>query len=37
MKICAISDTHNQHSELKIPECDILIHAGDFTNNGTFN
>lgn len=34
MKICAISDTHNQHRSIKLPEADILIHAGDFTNRG---
>ena len=25
-----ISDTHRKHRELTIPECDILIHCGDF-------
>lgn len=35
MKIVAISDTHNLHSRLDIPECDVLIHSGDATNNGT--
>lgn len=35
MKICAISDTHNQHEKLTIPECDVLIHAGDATLQGT--
>ena len=30
-----ISDTHNRHTALQMPEGDILIHAGDFTNNGT--
>lgn len=35
MKIIAISDTHDQHNKLAIPECDILIHAGDATNVGT--
>lgn len=34
MKIAAISDTHNQHKKLKIPECDVLIHCGDLTNSG---
>lgn len=28
-KIVCISDTHNTHNKLVIPECDILIHAGD--------
>lgn len=35
MKIVAISDTHNLHDTLTIPECDILIHAGDATGDGT--
>lgn len=33
-KICMISDTHGLHDQFEIPECDILIHAGDFTNVG---
>jgi Icc-related predicted phosphoesterase len=35
-KVVCISDTHNLHSKIKIPECDILIHAGDATGRGTF-
>lgn len=31
MKIICISDTHNHHKDLKIPNGDILIHAGDMT------
>lgn len=34
IRICAISDTHNHHNKLIIPECDILIHAGDWTGQG---
>lgn len=34
LKILAISDTHNKHNQLTIPECDILIHAGDATGLG---
>jgi len=34
MKIIALSDTHNRHDELTIPECDLLIHSGDWTNRG---
>lgn len=34
-KIIAISDTHNRHDKLIIPECDILIHAGDWSGQGT--
>lgn len=36
VKICCISDTHNQHRKLEIPECDVLIHAGDFSYTGDF-
>lgn len=32
--MCAISDTHGHHRQLQIPECDVLIHAGDITNDG---
>ncbi len=31
MKIICISDTHNLHKDLKIPDGDMLIHAGDMT------
>ena len=33
LKIIAISDTHNLHHKLTIPDGDILIHSGDFTNH----
>ena len=35
IRIVLISDTHNLHRTLHMPEGDILVHAGDFTNNGT--
>lgn len=35
MKIVAISDTHNLHHKITVPDGDILIHSGDFTNRGT--
>lgn len=35
LKIVAISDTHNKHKYLDLPEGDILIHAGDFTSMGS--
>lgn len=35
MKIICISDTHNKHQDLILPEGDILVHAGDFTDAGT--
>ncbi len=34
MRVVAISDTHGQHGKLRIPEGDVLIHAGDFSNMG---
>lgn len=34
MKIVAISDTHNKHREIKIPDADVLVHAGDITWRG---
>ena len=34
MKFCVISDTHNRLNTVTIPECDILIHAGDMTGRG---
>ncbi len=34
MKITCISDTHQLHDQLIIPPCDMIIHAGDFTNRG---
>lgn len=34
-KICCISDTHNRHFDIKLPDGDILVHAGDATGRGT--
>ncbi|MDB4265370.1 metallophosphatase domain-containing protein [bacterium] len=28
--LCIVADTHRKHRELTIPECDVLIHCGDF-------
>ncbi|ALG66798.1 metallophosphatase domain-containing protein [Beggiatoa leptomitoformis] len=36
MKIVLISDTHGFHHDIKLPEGDILIHAGDISEHGTF-
>lgn len=33
-RIVAISDTHALHDEIRLPEGDILVHTGDFTNVG---
>jgi len=35
MKLVCISDTHNQHDQLDLPDGDVLIHAGDWTGTGT--
>lgn len=35
IRFVVISDTHNLHQHLEIPEGDVLVHAGDFTNKGT--
>ncbi|MBC7798243.1 MAG: metallophosphatase domain-containing protein [Pyrinomonadaceae bacterium] len=35
-RIVLLSDTHNAHEEINVPDGDILIHAGDATNSGTF-
>ena len=34
-RIICLSDTHNLHEQLTIPDGDILIHAGDATTAGT--
>lgn len=33
-KIVCISDTHTRHWNIKVPDGDVLIHAGDITNQG---
>lgn len=35
MRLVLISDTHGQHRKLSMPDGDILIHAGDFTDFGS--
>jgi Icc-related predicted phosphoesterase len=34
LKIVIISDTHERHSYVIVPDGDILIHCGDWTNRG---
>lgn len=36
-RVICISDTHNLGSKLKVPDGDILIHAGDMTSRGSLN
>ena len=36
MRILQISDTHNRHQQLaNLPAADVIVHCGDFTENGT--
>ena len=34
LRIVCISDTHSYHRDLKIPDGDVLVHAGDITWKG---
>jgi len=34
-KLVAISDTHGSHWNVKVPDGDILVHAGDFCSHGS--
>lgn len=34
MKLILVSDTHRMHGQIRIPQGDVLIHAGDMTNLG---
>lgn len=34
VRVVCMSDTHNSHHDMVVPEADILIHAGDATING---
>ena len=33
-RIVALSDTHEQHAKVIVPDGDVLIHAGDWTYQG---
>jgi predicted phosphohydrolase len=35
VRIVCISDTHNKHGQIVVPDGDVLIHAGDATMLGT--
>jgi Icc-related predicted phosphoesterase len=35
MRIVCLSDTHNHHGSITVPDGDLLIHAGDLTGRGT--
>lgn len=34
LRVVLISDTHALHDEVRVPDGDLLIHAGDFSNIG---
>jgi len=34
VRVVCVSDTHGRHADIKVPNGDILIHAGDFTHFG---
>ena len=34
LKIVSISDTHTMHKDIKVPDGDVLVHCGDWTNKG---
>lgn len=36
MRLVLISDTHERHNHVQIPDGDILVHAGDLTYRGDF-
>jgi Icc-related predicted phosphoesterase len=35
MRIVCLSDSHNRHAALRVPDGDVLLHAGDATMHGT--
>jgi Icc-related predicted phosphoesterase len=35
MRIVCVSDTHSRHDAIRVPDGDLLIHAGDGTKRGT--
>lgn len=35
MRVIILSDTHLMHSQVKVPDGDLLIHCGDYTNKGS--
>ena len=34
MRLVLISDTHNKHDQVEVPDGDVLIHAGDVAHRG---
>lgn len=36
MRLVLIADTHSFHKDLEVPDGDVLIHCGDYSNRGSF-
>lgn len=36
MRVVVLSDTHGQHTKLNLPEGDLIVHSGDFSNTGSY-
>ena len=36
IKVCALSDLHEQWRDVKVPKCDLLVVAGDLTYQGDY-
>src|SRR5689334_6753193 len=34
MRLVCLSDTHDLHERIDVPDGDVLVHAGDFTMSG---
>lgn len=35
LRVVSISDTHNMHEQIELPEGDLIIHCGDFSSEGS--
>jgi len=35
LRVVAISDSHNHHRRIRVPDGDVLLHTGDVSENGT--
>lgn len=36
VRVVAMSDTHGHHDRIRVPDGDVLVHCGDFTDFGTY-
>ena len=37
MRVVCLSDTHGLHDAIRVPDGDVLVHAGDLTDTGTLD